>query len=91
MAKIRKIRINCALDMQREIEELFFLAKMNGDIKQAAYLCQVWISCEGYAEKAREKTRTERTSLDDLVDILGDMRAQYIANTNNITEEENNE
>ena len=90
MVKKRKTRINCALDMQREIEELFFLAKMNGNIKQAAYLCQVWISCEGYAEKEREKTRTERTSLDDLVDILGDMRAKFFA-TNNITGEENDE
>lgn len=78
MATKRKTRITSALDMQRELEELFQQAKAEGNVKSAAYLAQVWASLEGHAAKEREKAKEERTSIDDLVDILGSIRADYI-------------
>ncbi len=74
--------------MQREIEELFFEAKKAGNVKQAAYLAQVWTSLEGHATSEREKNKDEKTSLDDLVLIIKDMRSEYF---NNLTGDIDNE
>lgn len=77
MARKRTPKINGALSMQQELEELFFQAKKTGNIKQAAYLAQVWSSLESHASLERERDREERTALDDLVDILKDMRSKF--------------
>lgn len=77
MATKSKKEIVNALDMQREIQELFLEAKKAGNVKSAAYLAQVWASLESHAAKEREKVKEERTAIDDLVDILGSIRADY--------------
>lgn len=79
MAKKTKSKLTSALAMQGELEALFFQAKEAGNIKQAAYLSQVWCSLENHAAREREALAKaqEKTSLDDLVDILGDMRTEY--------------
>lgn len=76
MARKKQPKINGALDMQRELEELFFQAKKTGKTKQAAYLAQVWTSLESHAALERERDKEKRTALDDLVDILKDMRSK---------------
>lgn len=78
MARKRTPKINGALSMQQELEELFFQAKKTGNIKQAAYLAQVWASLESHAASERDKNKEERTALDDLVSILGELRSKYI-------------
>lgn len=77
MAKKKQPKINGALSMQQELEELFFDAKKAGNIKQAAYLAQVWASLESHAASERDKNKEERTALDDLVEILKDMRSKF--------------
>ncbi|NCC85020.1 MAG: hypothetical protein EOM03_12970 [Clostridia bacterium] len=78
MAKKSKPKITSALDMQGELEELFQAAKAKGDIRQAAYVSQVWASLESHAAKEREKQTEERTSIDDLVDIMKEWRQDYL-------------
>lgn len=68
--KKSKPRIGSALDMQRYLEKLFFSAMEAGDRKAAAYCAQIWISSEAYAREERKHLTPERTSLDDLCDIL---------------------
>jgi hypothetical protein len=88
MAKKRKPKISGALAMQSELEELFFEAKKSGNIKHAGYLAQVWASLEGHAALEREKDKGEKTALDDLVEILKDMRSQYVNNSEGVIEDE---
>jgi hypothetical protein len=71
-------KIKSALDMQGELEELFQSAKAKGDIRQAAYVSQVWASLESHAAKERERLTEDRTSIDDLVDIMRDWRKDYL-------------
>lgn len=87
MARKRKPKICGALDMQKELEELFFGAKNAGNLKEAGYIAQVWSSLENHAASERESNKEERTALDDLVDILENMRSKY----NNETKVKENE
>ena len=80
MAKKSKPKITSALDMQGELEELFRTAKANGDIRQAAYVSQVWASLESHAAKERERLTEDRTSIDDLVEIMKEWRKDLVEN-----------
>ena len=77
MAKKKKIRINGALDMQAELEILFYKAIDSGDVKLAAYISQCWLSAESHAKEERKEKSNERTSIDDLCDILREYRKNF--------------
>jgi hypothetical protein len=76
MAKKKQPKINGALSMQQELEELFFQAKKAKNIKQAGYIAQVWASLESHASLERDQDKEDKTALDDLVDILKNMRSK---------------
>ena len=77
--------------MQRELEKLFFESKKTGNIKQAAYLAQVWSSLECHANLERERDKEEKTALDDLVEILQDIRSKYINDKKGVREDDKEE
>ena len=89
MAKKKQTKINGALSMQQELEELFFQAKKAGNIKQAGYIAQVWASLESNASLERDQDKEDKTALDDLVAILCELRSKYINDkTEGIEDEE---
>jgi hypothetical protein len=73
----KRSKINGALEMQAELEKLFYKAIKSGDIKLAAYISQCWLSAESHAKEERKEKCEKRTSLDDLCDILREYREDF--------------
>lgn len=74
MAKKRTAR-----QMHNDLGELFDKAKEEGNLKVAAYICQVWLSSRAAVAEEEQEKRNGQTSIDRLVKELALQRKAYAA------------
>jgi hypothetical protein len=68
-----------AKQMQNDLGELFDRAKTEGNLKVAAYICQVWLSSRAAVAEEEQEKRNGQTSIDRLVKELALQRKTYAA------------